>query len=259
MAENTPTLEGKEQVSQPAGEINVEALLGELNKMNVTSAEDLKGMATASKQAGHLANLLGEAKQEIQSLREQMKSVQQPVQRVNLDNVQEGQTINLEDVIGKTVRKELTALEQEKMDRQQKVQRAVSEAVTAITSDEDYPLVQKVWESKMTSDTIFKIQTGQINPLKLYQDTVRSYYKEIAKQSRDVILNLTGKGKVAAPHMEQGEQVPTNLVSGDKPMPPAIKRLTELKTQVNKGKILSDEEELEMVGLTLSLGGQPKK
>lgn len=255
MAENIPTPEGKEP-SQPAGQIDVEALLGELKKVNVSSVEELQGKLNASREAGHLANLVGDLRKEIAELK---GNVQQPVQRVNLDNVQEGQTINLEDVIGKTVRRELTALEQDKMERQQKVQRAVSEAVTAITSDEDYPLVKEVWEQQMTPDMIFKIQTGQVNPLKLYDQTVKRYLKTVTKKSLDAINMLSGKGNVAAPHVEHGEQVPTNLVSGDKPVPSNVKRLNELKTQVNKGKILSDEEELEMVGLTLSLGGQPRK
>jgi len=255
MAEETPTLEGKEQ-SQPAGEIDIEAFMGELQKVNVTSVEDLKGKLNAGNQAGHLANLLGEVRKENQELKDMLRNMQsQPAQKVNLE---EGGTINLEDALERTVTKVLTKKEQEAQARNQKIQHEVSEAINSIIGDEDYPLVKDVWEKKMTPDMIFKIQNGQVNLPRLYQETVRGFYKTYLKQSQDVIMQLTGKGKVEVPYVESGEQKPTNLVSQNKTtINPATKRLMELKTLVDKGKILSSEEELEMTGLLFNRG-KPK-
>ena len=242
MAENTPTPEGKEQ-SQPAGEVNAQALLETLNKMHVTEPEQLEGKFNALKEYGNMTRILGEVRNENAELKEMLHKMQsQPVQKVNFE---EGQTLNLGDEIRRNLRAELDAKERETFERQQKIRKEVSEAVITITNDEDYPHVQKLWESKMTPETIFRINNGQLNPIKLYQDTVRSYYREIAKQSRDVILNLTGKGKVAAPHVEQGEQVPTNLVSGTHSDPNA-KEIEKFTAQVNKGKLPSDEEYVEI-------------
>jgi hypothetical protein len=175
---------------------------------------------------------------------------------VNLDSIQEGQTINLEGVLENVVTKVITRKEQESVARQQKVQHEVMEAVNTITNDEDYPLVQKAWEARMTPDTIFKIQNGQLNPIKLYQETVRGFYREYLKKSQDAIMQLSGKGKVGIPHVEGGEQKPANLIS-QKPgkEDPVVKRLADIRAQVDKGKVLSNEEELEMVGLVLRTGG----
>ena len=69
--------EPTQKVDEPTtDEIDVDALMGELNTIGKTTPESIKGMHTASKEAGNLARLLGEANKKIDNLQSQINQPQ---------------------------------------------------------------------------------------------------------------------------------------------------------------------------------------
>ena len=75
-----------------------------------------------------------------------------------------------------------------------------------------------------------------------------SYKDNLLAESRKVIDRLSGKSP-APPHVERGGQTPENLVQEQPKDDARTERVKALKDKVNKGGTLTEEEELEVIGL----------
>lgn len=237
-------------------EVNVDALIETLEKAGITDSKALEGKFEASKQAGNLANQLGDARAEIAKLREMMESNQaQPQQNVqknefDMDNYGEGQTINLQEEIAKGVKRVFTDMQKTQMQAQQQA----AQVANAIQRDRFYPAVKELWEARCADPNfIMQVQSGRTNPIAAYKDLVIEFQGNLLSQSTDVIKKT--RGTVAPPNVEtsgtRGQQQ-GNLVS-EKPSEdsPQRQKEKELLEKINKGYRPSDDEVIDTYGAAM--------
>jgi len=241
-------------VEEAQTEEQIASLMETLKASSVTTSEQLQGKLDASNQAGNLANMVGNLRAEIAELKE-TKAAPAPANEPgfnldNLDNFGEGQTIDLEGMMTKVIRKEEARKQKVAVEQQQ---RALA-SWNAIQNDEDYGLVKAVWEEKLKDPNfVMKIQTGVTDPTQAYQETVRGYYKGMMKQSLSTIEQLQKSGgKPPIPHVEGGDRVPQNLVQAEPgEETAATKRFKELQEKVKTNGVLSAAEEDQLADLVL--------
>jgi hypothetical protein len=231
-----PTVETpvEEPKAEATGQTEIEALLKTLEKAGVTTTQELQGKLTASREAGQLANLLGDANKRIADLEQASRM---PTAEPEYD-YSEGTPIDIESIVEKKLSSVLDA-------REAKTRRAQHEAMKiwqGIQTDKDYGLVKEVWEQKIKDSNFnMDIQSGSKNIATEYMETVREYYKGIARQSLETITQLQKGGAMATPHVEGEAQIshdfPADMTKGQE----TIKKVQE---KVNKGGRLTEDEEL---------------
>lgn len=244
--------EAEETNADKAGaEVNqtdVDALIAELEKAGVTNTEQLQNKLSVTKEYGNVVNQLGDARAEIRQLREMLQSGQQKrrVDDFGMDNT--SQDVDLAGLINKVMEER----DIKKARQQQEYSKAVVATWNKIQNDQDYGLIKEVWEKKMSDPNfVFMIQNGQVNAIDEYHNTVREYYKGIAKRSVETIKTLAGGSKIKAPHVESGNaRVPGMKVNDDKTA--QQEKIEELTDKVNKGKTLTIDEELDALMASLT-------
>jgi len=242
IAEEEPKVEAK--VEAPTTDVN--ALIAELEKAGVTNPEQLQGKLVASREAGNLSNQLGDARREIAELRDMLTS--RPREETNEFESYNDESADLRSIL----RQEIEAHDLRKTKIQIETQKKVNAMWGEIQGDEDYHLVKEVWEGKLKDpDFVFQIQQGQTNPVKAYNNVVRTFYKGIAKKSLDTIKTLQSGGSITTPHVEDGE-TGTPSIPGVTGKPPkgddVIKQLGE---KLDKGELLTEDEELNAIAAAL--------
>ena len=227
----------------PKPEVNVDELVAELEKAGVTNAQDLQNKFKASSESGRLAQLLGEERKHARELQARLEQMSNRPMQVP-DDIYTEKPIDIESVVERSLEKALTAREI----KAQKAQEVNMAAWNQIQTDEDYGLVKEVWESKLRDPNfVFKIQSGMVDPVREYTQTVRGFYKQMMRKSVDTIKQLKGGApSVSPPHMETGERVPQNIVSQD---PSSGKRKTfdEFKKKAMDKGVLTPDEELDLL------------
>jgi len=224
-----PTVDGTEA---KAPETDVDALVKELEKAGVSNVQELQGKLTASKEAGQLANLLGDANKRIENL-EQARNM--PPAEPEYD-YSEGTPIDIESIVEKKLSSVLDAREA----KTRQVQQQAMEIWQGIQNDPDYGLVKDVWETKIKDPNFnMEIQAGKKNVTTEYMETVREYYKGVSKRSLDTIKALQEGVAPTAPHVEGEAQLPgvPAQTTGNEKMEKALEK-------VNKGQRLSETEEM---------------
>lgn len=222
--------EAKVEVEAPKDDVG--ALMAELEKAGVSNAEQLAGKLEASQQTGQMANLLGDARERIRRLETPKQKPQAPT------NEYGEETVDLEQLMNTVLDKR----EQKKAVVSQKARQYAEATWNAIRNDEDYGLVKEVWEAKVADPTfVMKMRNSGSSPVDEYTKTVRSYYKGISKKALETITLLQKGGGVAPPHVEGEAAIPTSKPKGSADQA----QLKQLQEDINKGKILSETEELE--------------
>ena len=221
-----PKVDGTEA---KAPETDIESLVKELEKAGVSNVQELQNKLTASKEAGQLANLLGDANKRIENLEEAKKL---PPAEPEFD-YSEGQPVDIEAMMNNVLDK------REAKTRQ--IQNQAMQIWQGIQTDPDYGLVKEVWEAKIKEPNFnMAIQSGKKDVAKEYMETVREYYKGIAKQSLDTITALQKGGAPTAPHVEGEAQLP----GVPTPTNTEQETVTKAKEKVAKGARLSEDEEM---------------
>lgn len=245
MVKNTEPLQTEEpRKAEAKVEPKVDDLIAELERAGVTNAEDLSGKLRAGSEAGRLAQLLGDERKRSELLQQKLENTgAKPPPQQDFMDYPEGQTIDIETAIAKGVNKVLDKREA----KAREVQQRSIEAWNRIQTDEDYHLIKDVWEEKLKDPGfVFKVQSGQIDPVSEYQSTLRGFYKTLLKKSHETITTMKG-GDLKPPHVETGGPTPTNIVSETEAEPAGIKRLKEIKEKVDSGHVMSQEEELSVI------------
>ena len=231
--EPAPEPKGEPKEAEAPAEGNeLASLMAELERAGVSNAEQLAGKLEASQQVGQMANLLGEARERIRRL--ETKPNTPPTQTPEYGD----ESVDLEQLVIQAMRKER---EREKAITS-KAQMAATATWHAIQNDEDYPLVKDVWEAKLSDPTfIMRMRNSGSTPVDEYTKTVRGYYKGISKRALDTISKLQGSGVVSPPHVEGEAGVPS-MRGKESPNKTELKKLQE---DINKGKLLSEQDELD--------------
>jgi len=244
MAEQNQEPLKKEEKVQP----DVDGLLQTLSQFGIEDPKALSGKLDAGTQAGRLAQLYGEEKQkrgELEARLKELESRQKPSARQDFDydNYQEGQTIDIEAAIERSVSK---VINKEK-EQTRKIQEANLQRWNQINNDPNYGYVKDVWEAKLKDPNFsFRISQGLADPVAEYNNTVVDYLKTLLKQSHDTIQTIRG-GPKEAPHMETGERSSANMVSETPRESDQEKNLKKLKEKVDSGTVLTQEEELSII------------
>jgi hypothetical protein len=239
-----PTTE--EPTELKAGEIDVDGLMAKLEKAGVTSIEDLDGKLAASSQAGNSARLLGEERKESQRLRDELTATQRPKPQQQQDFMDygEGQTVNIEEAIEKSVTKVFT----KQAENQRKAHEANLGAYNRIKNHPQYAFVEAEFEEKLKDPNyVYQVQNGVIDAEHDIRDMVIRKQQLLMKESHKTITQLAGGGTVAAPHVETGERSSSNLVSETPSGTEGEKRMAALKAKTDKGYIMSTDEELGLI------------
>lgn len=233
----------EQKVNEPA--VDVDGLIAELEKAGITNTQELQGKLDAGSQVGRMAELLGQERKRNEELTARLENpAPKPQNDFDLDEYGEGQPLDIEAVVVRSVDKALTAREK----KMAQVQQAQLQAYQRIKGDEDYHLVASIWEQKEKDPAfIFGVQNGSVNPVDEYTSIVRNFYKGLVQKSHDTIKTLTGGEKVKQPHVETGERSSGNIVSEEPGQDEASKYRAALKEKVNKGQALTSEEELALV------------
>jgi len=211
---------------------DIDALVKELEKAGVKTAQELQGKLTASKEAGQLANLLGDANKRIENLEQAAKI---PPADPEYD-YSDGAPIDIESI----VEKKLTSVLDAREAKTRQVQQQAMQIWQGIQTDPDYGLVKDVWEAKIKDPNFnMAIQSGKKDVAKEYMETVREYYKGIAKQSLDTITTLQKGAVPATPHVEGEAQlpgVPTETTENE--------TLQKVQEKAAKGGKLTEDDEM---------------
>jgi hypothetical protein len=235
-------------------------LVAELEKFGVKNAEQLQGRMVASQEAGRLANQLGDARKEISEMRammerlhQQQQAPRQAPQQNDWGNEQvpdkAAGTIDLSDLVGKAVEGAISKRERAVQMHQQRA----FEAWNKIQSDPDFPIVKEKWEAKLKDPNFaLKFQAGAVDPYSEYQELLRDTYKSAVSRSAEIIKSLTTGAGPPQVHLEGQGKV--SGIEGNK-TPDKDKTLNPLREKVNKGKLLSEDEELAALMKVLGGGG----
>jgi len=254
MVENAEPMQTEEpNAVEPEAKVDVDGLMSELERAGVTNTDELSGKLRASQEAGRSAQLLGDERKRNAELEQRLKTLESKSQpQQDFMDYPEGQTIDIESAIERSVSKTL-----DKRDRvAREAQQRNLENWNLIQSDEDYPLIKEIWEEQLKDPGfVMQIQSGAKNPVSEYQKTLRKYYKTLLKKSHETITTIQGKGKPDPLHVEQGERAPTNLVSETDAVPAERKALDRMREKIDKGYLPSEEEEALIAEWVLGLGG----
>jgi hypothetical protein len=145
----------------------------------------------------------------------------------------------------------LDAREREKEQMQLANQQRMMQAWNSITNDQDYHLVKNVWEKKLQDPNfVMGIQMGQTDPMQEYQQTLRTFYKGIAKKSVETIEKLQQGGQTPV-HVESGDARTPSMPASDEEISEYEELLNNLKESTDKGKILSEDDEMDALRAAL--------
>jgi len=203
-----PTIEEPKGTEKPevSAEDQAKAILEELGKFGIDSPEKVQNVAKASSEAGNLARILGETRQQNEILMREIQSLKnQPKQT---DSYEYGEPINIKEV----VRNELRGFYQEDILKPQvEFSNKIWSELSEVQSDEDYALVQSVWDKHWNNpNTQYKVQTGQTSPKKEYDKLVRTYYRQSMKKTYDALQGVMNQ-KAKPPHIETGDQTHVHM------------------------------------------------
>jgi len=198
----SPQLEetSKPEAAEPSAAESAHELLNQLEKLNVSTPEDLTNMAQASSQSGHLANLLGDANKKIEALTQKMDGMQTP-------HSQEGYEYNESPDLKSIVRNELRGFYTDEVIKpQQEAQGRILGEMAQIQKDPDYGLVASDWaEHYNTPQVQQKIYSGQSSPMAEYNTFVRSYLRGFLTKTTETLKGLTADGVKTIPHVESSD------------------------------------------------------
>lgn len=221
-----PVVEAPQEVS---AEDTQTALLAKLSEMGLENPESIEGMAMASKQAGNLANQLGDA-------RTRAENAEAEVQRLRAtppvpQDMDYGETVDLGAMVSKTVRSELNTFATNMAKEQTRMQEAFNRERQAIMGDPDYNNVKDIYEKHMDNPNVqASLNAGTTTRTDEYNKLVRTVYRELLKESHGALNTIKGVATPAIPHMETSETLsqplPSEVAEADK----------EIKNVVDKDK-----------------------
>jgi hypothetical protein len=231
-------------------------LLAELEKFGVKNAEQLQGRMVASQEAGRLANQLGDTRKELAEMKAYMaqlahqKPAPQPRDEWGTEPApQAAGAIDLKDLIRKEFK---GVIDEEKRQAMQQQQKAY-EAWNKIQGDRDFHIVKDKWEAKLKDPNFaLQFQAGAIDPYNEYQELLRDAYKSAVAKSAEIIKSLTTGAGPPKVHVEGQAKVSGMRTES---APEKEKTLNPLREKVNKGKVLTEDEELAALMKVLAGGG----
>jgi len=174
-------------------------LLAALGNLGVQTPEQLQGMATASQQVGRAWNEVGELRKEVERLKTQERIEPPGVDNFGAFGEPEGIDFGL------IIEQRLEAHDKKKADMQQQAYGNYMREMNAIASDPEYGVVKGAFERYLATPAAqFQIQTGQTSIKDVYNKVARTYLRELAMRSKNLIEGYV-EGQTKPPHIEAGD------------------------------------------------------
>lgn len=239
MAEESPVIEEQTTETEEEQVPDTENLIEELKAAGVTNAQELQNKLKASAEVGNMAYKLGEERKEKAELLERLTSLESKITQSSEDDYSTdyGKPVDLQAEVRKAFRAERDAERKEAQQQQQNMMASWNR----IQNDKDFHLVKPIWDEKLKDPNfVYSVQSGQVNPVEAYQETLRDYYKGIVSKSAETIEKLTG-GKVRTPVVEQGSSTAALPEEDEKEQD---KVLGKLQKKIDTGGQLTEAEEL---------------
>lgn len=243
-AEN-PTTEQPE-TRTPDPQEAAQALLSELEAMNIKDAGQLQGMANASQQAGNLARLLGDERAQNQALRTRLEALESQVRQKPIETAYDEEYYDSPQEKPVTV-KDLDAWLENKQKIAMQAQQQYWQALAEIQSDPDYQNehIQQVWNGHINNPGVqARVQSGSTSIQREWDKVRTQYYRAMLQRSTETIRGLTNlqPGRQAKPpHMESGDTHRTPLPDQDDERKERITKLKQgERTEENIDKLIRE-------------------
>lgn len=196
--------EPKVETPEPPKKDDLSEIMARLDQAGITKAEDIDKKLRAASEAGKLANMVGELREEIKALKSQ------PVTPPKSEYESDG--IDIEAAIGGAVAKALD----EREAKARKIQLARAKEAQAIRSNDNYKIVGSKFEQYMNSpEASFRLSNGE-TPTSIFNDMVIGEYRDMMVKMKTAVESSTGNpGQVAVPHMETGQTPPPRTTPTD--------------------------------------------
>lgn len=237
-----PTVEQPEEITEVSEEDIKKEILSSLAELGVNSAQDLSNMHMSSQQSGRLANMLGEAKNEIKALQAQIDNMNRSqYDDYNVQNTPASLTPDdIERVMANFYQKNI-------LEPQQRLTQEYTRQMNEIQSDPSYNMVSEIWEAHQKNPNVIqRIQSGQTRMVDEFNKVSKMYLMRMFQAQQDV------KSKVKTPHMEnRGATVPDLPDQNDKK-----DALNSIIKNRKEGSIDSDRALAGMINAIFSDGPQ---
>lgn len=243
------------QTKQPAvGADDIQNLVSELEAVGAKTPEDIRGMATASKEAGNLARMLGEIRSENRELKRMLEETSRRPATPRQDDYtyqepsgpSSSGAIDLDRVVENAVWKVVN-----KIGTQQKeAQSRFASEMNWVKSHEDFGLVKNEIEARLSDPLIQQaIMEGQTTIRDEFHRTLSAKLKGFVLKSAET-LKKVGKpaGSVNPDHTETGQSFTKQSGS---PEGETTKTTRDLIKRRAEGSISSDDALEQMIANAL--------
>jgi hypothetical protein len=237
----------KDQPTKTSSE-DIEQFMAELEKAEVTTPQQLQGNLANARdyhkiqgERDQLMNKLGEMEKKMDGLKQPPKADEWEGEAAHTS-----QPLNLKEEFIAALREVKTQEQQESM----KIQQQQLEAWDAITGDPSYPQVKEIWEQRLKEPRFLaEINSGRKHPLDAYKDVVIEHQKLTLVKASQMLKQLHGKGTIATPHVETGDK---GGLGPEAVIDKNAETLKRTRADVNKGRRLTENEELDLLDIALS-------
>jgi hypothetical protein len=239
----TPVEEPAEKPKEEK-KVDVEGLIAQLEKVNLTDPDKLKGKL---KNAAGFSAVQAEKDRlahEIELMRSEMNQLKSN-NRVNMDDYDfQEKPVDLEKTIESVLDRRDAKRERQQLERQ----KAQMQAYQKITGSKYWNDVRPLFETKMQDpETNMQVQLGQLDPKELYHECEIEYFKDLSQKSLEA-LQLSSSNKVAPPHVENSARTPVQETDSRDDKQKKIDALREKAKQPNG---LHQDDQMEMLRLGL--------
>lgn len=251
MAEESPFIEEPKEQETPAEaeteKVDVDALLSQLEKFNVTDAKKLEGKlrnatdySKIQSERDQLANELAAMRAEISDF---TRTTAKPKAESYEQDYDQSGPIDIETLAANAARRALREELKANQEATMKHQQWMNQTWKKISTNPKYPLVKDDFEEALRDPaTVMQIQSGQRDPVEMFYDMLVDKYEGVTKQTVKAFKQLRGSGRVEAPHVESSARAPQ---MSKEELTEKQKKLQELtKAAQRPGGLHNDEEDL---------------
>ena len=196
--------EPKVETPEPSKPDDLSEIMARLDQAGITKPEEIDRKLRAASEAGKLANIVGELREEIKALKSQPSTPPR--------NEYESDGVDIDAAIGNAVAKALD----EREAKARKIQLARAKEAQAIRGNQNYKIVGEKFERYMTSpEASYRLANGE-TPTSIFNDMVIGEYRDMMVKMKTAVESSSGNpGQVAVPHMESGQTPPPRTTPVD--------------------------------------------
>jgi len=245
-----PTVEPKDDgtAAEAIEPSEMDALLKKLETAGITNTQELEKKLVASREAGQLANMVGEYRREQAEKDKRIADLEQAMKMSTVEptyDYDEGQHV---DIVSE-VRKAIKAEREEERKAAFQAQQKATEIWKGIQNHKKYNLVKDKWEKKVKDPSfMMEVQAGQKDVVVEFNNMVQAEQEDMLRQLANTVKILKQGSVPAAPHVEGEAQLP-----GVPEVPnEENETINKAKEKVAKGGLLSEDEEMAALEAILS-------